>query len=126
MDKETDDKICPLEYGLRIFGKKWESKVICVLSSGRSSRYGEIRAKVEGITDVALTATLKKLTADGIVERVQYKEIPPRVDYSLTAKGKTVVPIIKSICSLSKGNGENPLVSCENCTSEVTDDPDRQ
>lgn len=118
MSKETDETKCPLEYGLKIFGKKWESKVICVLSTGGSFRYGEIRSRVEGITDVALTATLKKLTADGIIRRIQYREIPPRVDYTLTPKGKTIVPIIKSICSWSQGNSDGIAISCENCNAE--------
>ncbi len=118
MNKETDEAKCPLEYGLKIFGKKWESKVICVLSSGESYRYGDIRSRVDGITDVALTATLKKLTADGIIDRTQFKEIPPRVEYTLTEKGKTIVPIIKSICSWSQGNSDGVTTSCDNCSAE--------
>jgi DNA-binding HxlR family transcriptional regulator len=118
MNKENDITKCPLEYGLEVFGKKWESKVICVLSADRSMRYGEIRACVDGITDVALTATLKKLTVDGIVERTQYREIPPRVEYTLTDKGRSIVPIIKSICSWSQGNSDGVAISCENCNAE--------
>jgi len=50
------------------------------------------------ITDAVLSATLKDLMEDGIVDRKSYDEIPPRVEYSLTQKGKSVVPILQSIC----------------------------
>ena len=53
------------------------------------------------ITDAVLAATLKDLIADGIVDRKSYDEIPPRVEYSLTGKGNSVVPILQSICRWS-------------------------
>ena len=71
------------------------------------------------ITDAVLAATLKDLIEDGIIERKSYDEIPPRVEYSLTEKGKSVVPILQSICGWSgifyKEDTENEMVQCQKC-----------
>lgn len=96
--KLEDDIRCPLEYGLAIFGGKWKSRIICVLSVNERLRYSELRREMYNITDAVLAATLKDLIEDGIVDRKSYDEIPPRVEYSLTEKGKSVVPILQSIC----------------------------
>ena len=61
-----------------VFGGKWKSRIICVLAT-----------------------TLKELIADQIIDRRSYEEIPPRVEYSLTEKGRSVVPILQSICHWS-------------------------
>ena len=100
--KKLDDDIrCPLEYGLAIFGGKWKSRIICVLSANEKLRYSQIRKEMYNITDAVLTTTLKDLIEDGIINRKSYDEIPPKVEYSLTQKGKSVVPILQSICQWS-------------------------
>ena len=91
--KLEDDIRCPLEYGLTIFGGKWKSRIICVLAANEKLRYSEIRKEMYNITDAVLAATLKDLIKDEFVDRKSYDEIPPRVEYSLTEKGKSVVPI---------------------------------
>ena len=92
---------CPLEYGLEVFGGKWKSRVICVLADKKTLRYSELRAELVNITDAVLSTTLKALIADDIVSRKSYDEIPPRVEYSLTEKGLSVMPILQSICDWS-------------------------
>lgn len=100
--KKLDDDIrCPLEYGLAIFGGKWKSRIICVLSANGKLRYSELRREMYNITDAVLAATLKDLIEDGIIDRKSYDEIPPRVEYMLTEKGKSVVPILQNICQWS-------------------------
>lgn len=99
--KMEKDIRCPLEYGLEVFGGKWKSRVICVLAEKKILRYSEIRKEMTNITDAVLATTLKELIAYGIVNRKQYDEIPPRVEYSLTEKGVSVVPILQRICSWS-------------------------
>ena len=85
--KKLDDDIrCPLEYGLTLFGGKWKSRIICVLSANEKMRYSEIRKEMYNITDAVLAATLKELIEAGIIERKSYDEIPPRVEYYLTEK----------------------------------------
>lgn len=92
--KLENDIRCPLEYGLAVFGGKWKSRIICVLSARQRLRYSEIRREMYNITDAVLAATLKDLIEDGIVDRKSYDEIPPKVEYSLTSKGKSVIPIL--------------------------------
>ena len=93
--KLEEDIRCPLEYGLAIFGGKWKSRIICVLAVNEKLRYSQLRKEMYNITDAVLSATLKDLMEDGIVDRKSYDEIPPRVEYSLTQKGKSVVPSYK-------------------------------
>ena len=99
--KLESDIRCPLEYGLEVFGGKWKSRVICVLADKKTLRYSELRAELVNITDAVLSTTLKALIADDIVSRKSYDEIPPRVEYSLTEKGLSVMPILQSICDWS-------------------------
>ncbi|NLK95158.1 MAG: helix-turn-helix transcriptional regulator [Clostridiales bacterium] len=110
---------CPLEYGLNIFGGKWKARIICVLSDKKTLRYGEIRKELINITDTVLTATLKEMIADKIIERKQYNVIPPKVEYKLTAKGLSIIPILQSICQWSAayndGEDNSLLTKCKSC-----------
>ena len=117
--KLEDDIRYPLEYGLAIFGEKWKSRIVCVLSANERLRYSELRKELYNITDAVLAATLKDLIEDGIIDRKSYDEIPPRVEYSLTEKGKSVVPILQGICEWSdffyKEDSENTMTQCQKC-----------
>lgn len=117
--KLEEDIRCPLEYGMAIFGGKWKSRIICVLSANETLRYSEIRNEMHNITDAVLASTLKELIADQLICRKSYDEIPPRVEYSLTEKGRSVVPILQSICQWSgifyKEDSENEMTQCQKC-----------
>lgn len=117
--KMQDDIRCPLEYGLEIFGGKWNSRVLCVLAASDTLRYSELRKEMTNITDTVLTATLKHLIAHDMVQRQSFDEIPPRVEYSLTEKGASVIPILQSICqwagAYQKEHTESSLKQCEMC-----------
>lgn len=117
--KLEKDIRCPLEYGLDLFGGKWKSRIICVLAAQETLRYSQLRAELANITDAVLASTLKSLIANDMVRRKQYDEIPPRVEYALTEKGASVVPILQSICHWSgayhKENGELVLAQCQKC-----------
>ena len=90
-----------------------------MLSANQRLRYSEIRKELYNITDAVLAATLKDLMTDGLIERKSYDEIPPRVEYSLTEKGNSVVPILQSICQWSdifyKEDSENVMTQCQKC-----------
>lgn len=117
--KERDHIRCPLEYGLKIFGSRWNARIICVLSAKEVLRYSELRKQIGNITDAVLAASLKSLIESEIVVRKSYDEVPPRVEYSLSEKGASVVPIIQSICKWSgifyKEDKENISVHCQRC-----------
>ena len=117
--KIEKDIRCPLEYGLEIFGGKWASRIICVLAEKETLRYSELRREMGNISDAVLAASLKQLISDEIVARKSYDEIPPRVEYSLTERGKSVVPILQSICrwagAFHKEDYENTMIQCRKC-----------
>ncbi len=117
--KLAADIRCPLEYGLGVFGGKWKSRIICVLAQKNTLRYGALRKELANITDAVLATTLKELMTDGMLERRAFNEIPPHVEYSLTAKGASVVPILQSICQWSgmfyKEEGTNVMTQCQRC-----------
>lgn len=117
--KLEKDIRCPLEYGLEVFGGKWKSRIICVLAEKKVLRYGVLRKEMGNITDAVLAAALKELIADGIVHRQSYDEIPPKVEYRLTEKGISVIPILQSICQwagiFEKEDYKNTLSHCQKC-----------
>ncbi len=118
--KKLDPDIrCPLEYGLQVFGGKWKSRILCVLAAKTTLRYGELRGEMANVTDAVLAAALKELLADDMICRRQYQEIPPRVEYSLSEKGRSAVPILQSICRWSGAfyHDENTLAQrqCQKC-----------
>lgn len=116
--KLAADIRCPLEYGLSVFGGKWKSRIICVLAQNNKLRYSELRKELANIT-YAVLAALKELIADDMVARKAYNEIPPHVEYELTEKGKSAIPILQSICRWSgifcKETDEVMLTQCQRC-----------
>lgn len=117
--KLEKDIRCPLEYGLEIFGGKWNSRIICVLATKKVLRYSELRKEMGNITDAVLASALKELISNDIVIRKSYDEIPPRVEYTLSEKGLSVVPILQSICKWSghfyKEESDNTMIQCRKC-----------
>ncbi len=115
--KMREEIRCPLEYGLDVFGGKWNSRILCVLAGVGTLRYSELRKELTNITDAVLASTLKKLIEAQMVERRSYNEIPPRVEYTLTEKGQSVIPILQSICrwagAFQKEDGA--VQCCEKC-----------
>ena len=117
--KLDKDIRCPLEYGMDIFGEKWNFRIICVLSTLGTLRYSELRKEMGNITDAVLASTLKELITNKIVQQKSYDEIPPRVEYSLMGKGKSVVPILQSICNWAglfyKEDNDEAMIQCKKC-----------
>ena len=117
--KLEKDIRCPLEYGLNVFGGKWKTRIICVLHLGGQMRYGQLRAEMVNITDAVLSAALKELVSDGLIERFQFDEIPPHVEYRLTEKGASIVPILQSICvwagQVMKPEDTENMKCCQRC-----------
>lgn len=117
--KLEKDIRCPLEYGLSILGGKQKSRIICVLAKKDILRYSEIRKEMTNITDAVLATSLKGLILDGIIKRKQFDEIPPRVEYSLSSKGRSIIPILQTICQWAgayhEEENENILPQCKKC-----------
>ena len=80
---------CPVAATLQLIGGRWKAIILYTLTTG-TKRFGEIAVRIPVISRKVLTEQLKELEADGLILRVQYKEIPPRVEYSLTEMGKSL------------------------------------
>ena len=93
---------CPLTFALNYIGGKWRLPIIWALSKNGTMRYNELKRSIEGITNMMLTQSLKELELNGIINRQQYMEIPPRVEYSLTDNGKELIPALKALASWGK------------------------
>lgn len=116
--KLDKDIRCPLDYGMDVLGGKWKSRILCVLSDG-PMRYSRLRNEMANVTDAALAAALKDLQANKLVMRKQYEEIPPRVEYHLTQRGKSAIPVLRIICTWSgicyKDVADTALTRCQKC-----------
>ncbi len=69
-----------------------------MLIAKHTLRYSQLRDEMANVSDAVLSSTLKELIGDGMVARKSYDEIPPRVEYSLTPKGESIVPVLQDIC----------------------------
>ncbi|MDP2696515.1 helix-turn-helix domain-containing protein [Thalassospira sp.] len=87
---------CPVEGTLEIIGGKWKGVVLFHLMQG-TRRFNELRRSMPGVTQRMLTRQLRELESAGLIHREVYAEVPPRVEYSLTAKGETLRMIILSL-----------------------------
>lgn len=85
---------CAIIYTLSVVGGKWKWLIMYKLSENGVLRYGELKRVLPLITHKMLSQQLKELGAEQLVYRQEYQQIPPKVEYSLTDKGKTLLPIM--------------------------------
>lgn len=94
--KEFTPGNCPVVYCMNIIGGKWKPSIIHMIRTGRN-RFSLLQKNITEISKQTLTNQLRELETDGIVERIVYPEIPPRVEYVITDYGMTLLPIIDSM-----------------------------
>ncbi|KJY43062.1 transcriptional regulator [Streptomyces sp. NRRL B-1568] len=82
--------VCGIDAAMDVIGGKWKVLILWALDACPSSRFGELRRLVPGVTEKVLTSHLRELEQDGIVHREVYEEVPPRVEYSLTPLGTSL------------------------------------
>lgn len=99
---------CPIVYTLSVVGGKWKWLILYKLAGTGVLRYGELKKLLGQITHKMLSQQLKELEAEQLINRQEYNQIPPKVEYSLTQKGKTLMPILEQ---MSKWGAENRQVS---------------
>jgi DNA-binding HxlR family transcriptional regulator len=92
-----EDRLCPIRYAIDIIGGKWKLPIICILSANAPVRNGVLKRKLCNISNVMLAQSLKELETAGIVHREQYNEVPPRVEYTLTERGKSMLPTLQEL-----------------------------
>ena len=88
---------CPVRNVLSRVGDKWSMLVLFTLEANERQRFKELQRNIPDISQKMLTATLKMLEADALILREAFSEIPPRVEYSLTDKGKSLLPLIDNL-----------------------------
>jgi DNA-binding HxlR family transcriptional regulator len=94
---------CGLEAALSVIGGKWKILIIWQLAS-RPRRFGELRRFVDGVTEKMLIQGLKELERDGLVSRKDFREIPPRVEYSLSKRGVELANVLRPLCEWGTEN----------------------
>lgn len=94
MKKEYPE--CPVETTLSVIGEKWKVLIIRDLMTG-TKRFNELKKSLTGITQKMLTQQLRELEKDGLIIRKVYPVVPPKVEYSLSELGKTLIPVINSL-----------------------------
>lgn len=87
---------CPARKTLSLIADKWSILIILALLSG-GKRHGELRRKIQGITQKMLTQTLRRLEADGLVSRTAHPTRPPQVEYALTPLGETLIGPVRAL-----------------------------
>lgn len=96
MAKIKEKTQCPVTATLQLIGGRWKTIILYCLTPG-TKRFGEIAVRIPDISRKVLTEQLKELEADGLILREQFKEIPPRVEYSLTDLGKSLSTVIREL-----------------------------
>ncbi len=99
----NEDIACPITATLEYIGGRWKCVILYYLTSGKR-RFGEIAVRIPTISRKVLTQQLKEMEKDGLIVRKQFKEIPPRVEYSLTDLGKSLSAVFKEMSAWGKEN----------------------
>ena len=115
--EEKENLLCPIKYLTKVLGGRWKLPILCILEAGETVRFGHIKKKLGNVSNVMLSQSLRELERDGIVIRHQYNEVPPHVDYTMTEKGKKVIPALTMLGYWAKEcmKEENVYPECGQC-----------
>jgi len=94
---EREAPLCPAPRVIGMIGGKWKLLILQILIFQGTKRFGELRKRIDGITQTMLTNQLRALEADGLVTRKVYAEVPPKVEYSASADGLALKPVFTSM-----------------------------
>lgn len=110
---------CEKELTLYVIGGKWKMLILWHLGKEGTKRFGELKALMPGITQRMLVNQLRELEDDLIVERKVYPVVPPKVEYSLTEQGKSLMPILDSMYKWGKNYMENVMDTPANKSASI-------
>lgn len=91
--------IKPFDYAVSLIGGKWKMQILFWLWKCETMRYSEIKKALGTVTHKMLSNKLKELETDGLIIRHEYPQVPPKVEYSLSEKGMSIMPILNTICN---------------------------
>lgn len=98
MSKVKQEYVCALGLTIDLIGGKWKLMILWYLIS-ESKRFGELKKSIPGITQKILTEQLRELEESGIISRKVYACVPPKVEYSMTDSGTSLIPLINHLCT---------------------------
>lgn len=109
---------CSMELTLDIIGGKWKPIIIWHLGK-KTMRFNELKRSLPSITQKMLTQQLRALEESELIDRVIYNQVPPKVEYSLTEHGRTLLPVLMSLCEWAINYSD--LISCKNTYTKEVD-----
>lgn len=114
MAKKLDYEYCKAAPMLEWLGNKWALVVLVKISENEPVRFNELYRNIPSVSEKVLSQVLKQLTTDGIIERQLYPNVPPRVEYSLTNLGKTLLPHVEALIKWGQDNFEQIMINRHN------------
>lgn len=102
-------EICPIRNVVARFGDKWSLLVLLVISGAGVVRFNELGRMIPDISTRVLSTTLKTLEADGLIDRKVYAQVPPKVEYTLTDTGRSLIPLIMQLTEWAQQNMKNVM-----------------
>lgn len=119
-----------VEATLEVIGGKWKCVILCHLTHGKK-RTSDLKRIMPAITQKMLTQQLRELENDGIVKRIVYNQVPPKVEYELSEYGRSLEPILTALCNwgdqhIIKEYGDKAAVLEDNGLNDFTTDHDRE
>ena len=95
---------CPAERAIYFLGGKWKIRIVFLLYQNKKNRFGELKKVLQTVTQQMLSKQLKELELDGLINRKVFQVVPPKVEYSLTDFGSSVIPVLRSLDEWNKRN----------------------
>lgn len=95
---DNDVNVKPFAYAMSLIDGKWKMHILFWLWKKHILRYGELKRSLGTVTHKMLSSQLKELERDGLIIRNEYPQVPPKVEYSLSDRGKTLMPLLSEIC----------------------------
>lgn len=103
-------EICPIRNVVARFGDKWSLLVLLVINEAGIVRFNELGRMIPDISTRVLSTTLKTLEADGLIGRKVYAQVPPKVEYTLTDTGRSLIPLIMQLTEWAQQNMKNVMI----------------
>ena len=114
MAKKLDYEYCKAAPMLEWLGNKWALVVLVKISENEPVRFNELYRNIPSVSEKVLSQVLKQLTTDGIIERQLYPDVPPRVEYTITDLGKTLLPHVEALIKWGQDNFEQIMINRHN------------
>ena len=97
---------CPLNRAMALIGGKWKMQILCALSNNGALRHNRLKRSLDGVSNTVLASALRELERDGLIRRIVYPQIPPKVEYSLSQKGLSLMAVLDQLCVWGEQNRE--------------------